>query len=373
MAKEDYYKLLGVNREASDSELKKAYRKAAMKYHPDRNPGDKGAEEKFKAVSEAYEVLSDNKKRQIYDQLGHDGLSGQGYSGPGNAEDIFSSFGSIFEDFFGFNQGGSQRQQRARKGTDLRYDLTISFKEAVFGTEKKIEFRRRMNCKPCNGSGARPGSVAQTCPTCQGAGQVRRTQGFFSVSMTCPTCKGSGTIIRDEDICKSCNGEGITLETREMNVKVPAGVDSGLKLRLSSEGEAGTFGGPSGDLYVVLNVEEDRKFIRDDLNILVHKELSFVQLALGCKIEVETLEGMENIDIPAGTQHGDHIKLKQKGVPNLRSRTNRGDFLVEVRANIPKRLNKEQRETLVNFAKLSNIPVEKDKAGTGSFFQKIFE
>lgn len=365
MAKQDYYELLKVSREASADEIKAAYRKAALQHHPDRNSGDPHAEEKFKAVSEAYEVLSDQRKREIYDRFGHDGLSGRGYSGPGNVDDIFSSFGSIFEDFFGFGGGNSQSKTRARRGADLQYELKIKFEEAVFGVEKEISFQRRSECLECHGSGAKAGSKPVTCNMCGGNGQVRRSQGFFSVAVTCPTCHGEGQVIKDP--CHKCKGHGSVSEKRKINVKVPAGVDTGLRLRVSGEGESGSLGGPGGDLYVVLNVQESDTFERDGFDIILKQDISIVLASLGGDLEVQTLKGPKIITVPAGSQHGDQITLHGEGVPHIRGSA-KGNFIVELMVKVPKRLNKEQKELLLKFAESFD---DKKKNG-GSFFQRIF-
>ncbi len=363
--KKDYYELLGIKRQAGDSEIKKAYRQQAMKYHPDRNPGDAQAEEMFKAVSEAYEVLSDEQKRGIYDRFGHEGLSGRGFGGNRSTNDIFSQFGSIFEDFFGFGgQGGSSR---ARSGSDLRYDLTLEFKEAVFGVEKEIEFDREQQCGRCDGDGSQPGSAPSTCRTCHGSGQVARNQGFFSVAVTCPSCAGAGKVIKNP--CQKCHGSGRQLEHKKLSVKVPAGVDSGLKLRVSREGEGGYNGGPAGDLYVVLGVKDHPEYSRDGVDIICSRSIGIAQAALGCKISVQTLEEVEEVEevtIPAGVQHGHRISIPGRGVPHLRG-VGRGDFIVEVSVQIPRKLSKEQRELLEKFAKISG-----EETAKGSFFQKIF-
>ena len=307
--KEDYYVLLGVERGASDTEIKKAYRKKAMQYHPDRNPGDKEAEEKFKLVSEAYEVLSDAEKKQIYDQFGHAGLEGQGYHGPRDASDIFSSFGSIFEDFFGFSGGGGSR---VRKGKDLRYDLTLDFKEAVFGTKKTLNFYKQETCDDCEGSGAKKGTKPVTCTHCQGAGQIRQTQGFFSVMMECSHCRGTGQIIKE--YCSTCHGQGTVNKKKNLEVKIPAGIDSGVRLRVGNEGEA-VPGGQNGDLYVFITVKESDVFERDGADVYVNYTLDCVQASLGCKLEIKTLDDTkETLTVPAGTQHGERFKLKAQGL-----------------------------------------------------------
>lgn len=360
MSKQDYYELLGVSKQASDSDIKTAYRKAAMQNHPDRNPGDKEAEERFKLASEAYEVLSDPQKRQVYDRYGHQGLSGQGFQDVG---DIFESFGSIFEDFFGFSGGGRSRQ---RRGADLRYDLEIDFKDAVFGVEKEIEFSRKAPCKACDGGGAEPGTSRAQCSTCNGIGQVRRTQGFFSVATTCPTCQGEGSIVQSP--CKSCRGKGTVREAKTLSVKVPAGVDTGLRLRITGEGEA-TQGGTAGDLYVVLHVKENDKYIREDCEILTYRPISMAQAALGCTVEVETLDGIREVEVPAGAQFGHQITLPGLGVPKLRG-NGRGDFHVQIKVEVPKRLNKEQKELLQKFAEISG---DKTASGqSGGFLGKLF-
>ena len=365
MQKEDYYKTLNVDKSASGSDIKSAYRKQAMKYHPDRNPGDKGAEEKFKAASEAYEVLSDAKKRQIYDQYGHQGLSGQGYHGPGNVNDIFSTFGSIFEDFFGFSSGGS----RASRGADLRYDLELEFKEAIFGVEKNIEFPKHIRCRVCDGNGAQDGTAFKTCAPCGGVGQVSRSQGFFTFASTCSTCQGAGKVITKA--CKPCRGQGAVEEKKVISVKVPGGVDTGLRLRVSGEGEEGSGGGPSGDLYVFLKVSESRRFIRDGEDIIVKEPLSFAQAALGCELEVETLESEQKMTVVPGSQHGDRLMLAGQGVPSLKG-GRRGDFFVELEVTVPKKLSKEQRELLIKYAELSGEKVSQASSGA-SFFQRLFE
>ena len=341
--KEDYYQLLGVEKGAGASDIKRAYRKQAMKYHPDKNPGDKKAEEKFKAVSEAYEVLSDQEKRQIYDQFGHEGLSGQGYHGPQNASDIFSSFGSIFEDFFGFSGGASS--QRVRRGKDLRYDLELDFKEAVFGCEKEISFYKQENCEVCSGSGAKKGTRPVTCTSCGGSGQMRQTQGFFSVMMECHHCGGTGEIIKEP--CTNCHGAGTVNKKKKLQVKVPGGVDTGVRLRVSGEGEA-VQGGKNGDLYVFIAVKESKEFERVDNDIYLNYPLNCIQATLGCKLEVNTLDSKETFTIPSGTQHGETFKLREKGVPSLKSQR-RGDFFLRIHITIPKKLSKEEKKHLENY------------------------
>ena len=346
-----YYDVLQVSANASADEIKKAYRKQAMKYHPDRNPGDKEAEEKFKVATEAYEVLGDIEKRKIYDRYGREGLKSSGYSGPGNFDDIFSSFGDIFEDFFGFGAraAGGRRQRGPIRGSDLRYDLTISFMDAVHGLSKEIEVNKPDTCWTCEGTGLRPGHQPQTCTTCNGHGQVMHAQGFFRVSTTCPHCKGQGEIITEP--CNDCGGNGLVPKTKKVAITIPAGVDTGAKLRLKNEGEGGRRGGPSGDLYVVLHVEPHEYFYRDGLNIHYQLPLSITQASLGCKLEVPTIHGSKNITIPAGSQNSHVFILKSEGVPSLRG-YGKGDMHIELKVEIPVELTKRQKELLKEFEKL---------------------
>lgn len=369
MEKKDYYDILGVPKDASNDSIKSAYRKAALKFHPDRNPGDHSAEERFKEASEAYEVLSNSEKRSVYDRFGHQGLSGQGFHGFQDVNDIFSSFGSIFEEFFGFSDpfGGTRRGRRAggrgKRGADLQYELVLSFEESVFGVEKEIEFERATPCKTCNGTKAKPGSEPVTCKTCNGYGQVRQSQGFFSIQTTCPHCYGEGTTIKE--VCPACRGKGVSMEKKKLTVKVPGGVDSGLRLRVSGEGEPGLGGGPSGDLYVVLFVREHKHYKREGFDIYMEHPLSIADAALGCQLTIKTLDSEETIKVPAGTQH-DHLHtIPGAGVPHLKG-VGRGDFHVQFKIVIPRKLTKEQRELLQKFAALS-----KEDQSSG-IFQKLF-
>jgi len=363
MSKRDYYEVLGISKNATQAEIKASYRKLALQFHPDRNQGDKEAETKFKEASEAYEVLSDDGKKKVYDQYGHAGLSGQGFSGFQDVGDVFSSFGSIFEEFFGFQGGGSRT--RARRGGDLRYDLELEFEQAVFGLETDIEFDRARLCDPCGGTGAASSTDIKTCNTCGGSGQVRRNQGFFAVAVSCPSCGGEGKVIKNK--CKTCKGDRYTVEHKKLSVKVPQGVDSGLRLRVQNEGEPGQNGGPAGDLYVILHVKPSKKFTRDGNELLTQIPINICQATLGTEIEVETLEGKKIVSIPAGTQHGHRITLPGQGVPFLRG-MGRGDFIVEVLVQVPKKLSKDQKELMEKLSLTFG-----DSVKQSGFFQKIFE
>lgn len=360
-----YYEILGVGKDASAEAIKKAYRKLAMKYHPDRNQGDASAEEKFKEAAEAYEVLSDQQKRQIYDAYGKEGLRSSGYSGPGNSEDIFSHINDLFGDLFGF--GGSRARRRDPngpvQGEDLRYDIRISFMEAVHGVNRQVEITKRETCWTCEGSGARPGNKPQTCPGCHGRGQVIRSQGFFQVSTTCPRCNGAGQVITDP--CADCQGEGLINRSKKVSIRIPAGVDTGSRMRLSGEGEGGRRGGPSGDLYVVIHVDEHEHFQRDGQTIYLRLPVSMVRAALGCEADVPTIHGTAQLKIPAGTQSGERFTLRGEGVPSLRG-GGQGDMVVEVQVQTPTRLSKEQKELLREFDELSK---ELEEEG---FFARLF-
>ncbi len=352
--KRDYYEVLGVDKGAAESELKAAYRKLALKYHPDRNPDDKAAEEKFKEAAEAYEVLRDPQKRQIYDQYGHQGLEGQGFSGFGGFEDIFSSFGDIFEDFFGFGSRGRGRSRsRVQRGADLRYDMTLEFMDAAFGVETTIDLEKAETCTECQGSGAEQGTQPQTCPQCGGAGQVGRSQGFFTIRTTCPQCRGAGQVITDP--CGHCHGQGRIVVSKTVSVKIPAGVDSGSRLRLSGEGEAGPNGGPAGDLYVFINVKPHDFFHREGTDVICLLPISFIQATLGDKVKVPTLTNEKELTIPKGTQHGELFRFRGEGIPSLRS-GQPGDQIIQVTIKTPTNISKKQEALLKEFANL-----EKDK------------
>ncbi|MGE5256112.1 MAG: molecular chaperone DnaJ [Hyphomicrobiales bacterium] len=346
--KRDYYEVLGVHRNASEDELKSVYRKLALKYHPDRNPGDKEAEENFKEAAEAYEVLRDREKRSLYDQFGHAGLERTGFSGFGGFEDIFSSFGDIFEDFFGFGTRGRARS-RTQRGSDLRYDLTLSFMDAAFGTETEIDVSKLETCSECGGNGCEPGHQPETCRQCGGSGQISRTQGFFTVRTSCPVCRGNGRVIARP--CLKCRGNGHMQVTKRVSVKIPAGVDNGSRLRLSGEGEPGVYGGPPGDLYVFIHAQNHEFFERRDNDVICQVNISFVQATLGDRITVPTLDGSKNLEIPKGTQPGDVLYLHGEGIPSLRTRK-RGDQIIQVMIKTPTSLSKKQEELLREFARL---------------------
>ncbi len=348
--KRDYYEVLGISRNSDDSEIKASYRKMALKYHPDRNPGDKTAEEKFKEAAEAYEVLRDSHKRQIYDQFGHQGLEGTGFSGFGGAEDIFSSFGDLFGDIFGF--GGSRgRRQQVRRGADLRYDLELDFMDAAFGTETKLDVRKMETCSECDGTACQKGTSPEVCRSCNGSGQVSHSQGFFTVRTTCPACGGNGQSIKHP--CEKCSGTGRIKVTKKVSVRIPAGVDSGSRLRLSGEGEAAPYGGQPGDLYVFISVKPHNFFERKDANIYCQVPVSFIQAALGDQIEVPTLNGKKILEIPKGTQPGDIFKFKEEGIPSLRN-GRRGDQIIQLLVKTPTNLNKKQENLLREFSNLEN-------------------
>jgi molecular chaperone DnaJ len=345
MAKEDYYELLGVARNASEDEIKKSFRRLAMKYHPDRNRDNPQAEEQFKKIKEAYDVLSDAKKRSAYDQFGHAGLEAGMGGGAGGFSYTAENFSEIFGDVFGdiFGGGGSRKRGRAQRGADLRYNLEVTLEEAVSGTEVKIRVPTQISCTECNGSGAKKGTTPVTCTTCQGHGVVRMQQGFFAVQQTCPTCRGTGQQIKDP--CRVCNGHGRVQETKTLSVKIPAGVDSGDRIRLGGEGEVGEGGGPAGDLYVQIAVREHPIFTRDGANLYCEVPISFPTACLGGDLEVPTLDGKVVLKIPAETQTGRLFRLRNKGVKPVRGGA-QGDLLCRVRIETPIHLNKEQLDLI---------------------------
>ena len=354
-SKRDYYEVLNVERNASDADLKKAYRKLALQYHPDRNPGDAAAEEKFKEAAEAYDVLTDPQKRQLYDRFGHQGLEGSGFSGFSGFEDIFSSFGDIFEDFFGLGSGRGSRS-RHQRGADLRYDLSLTFLEAAFGVEKELALEKMDTCETCGGNGCKPGTQPETCNFCRGTGQMARSQGFFTVRTTCPHCRGTGQMIADP--CRDCRGTGQIKTRKTVSVKIPAGVDTGSRLRLTNEGEAGRQGGPRGDLYVFIHVEPHDFFERDNSDIICRVPISFIQATLGDTISVPTLEDEKKLRIPKGTQYGDVFRFNGEGIPSLRT-GRRGDQIIQVIIKTPTSLSKKQESLLKEFAKLESGKISK--------------
>ncbi|NIP30967.1 MAG: molecular chaperone DnaJ [Candidatus Dadabacteria bacterium] len=342
MSKRDYYEVLGVRRDASSEEIKRAFKKLAFEYHPDRNPGDDINTEKFKEINEAYQILSDDNKRAQYDSFGH--ISGEGFHTDANFTNFGDLFGSLFEDVF---TGGGR--SRARRGRDLKYDLELSFEEAVFGISKDIEIPKHSTCSDCNGTGAEPGGQT-TCGSCSGTGSVNFTQGFLTISRTCTNCQGAGYVITKH--CKLCEGRGHVFENKTVKVKVPAGVETGSRLRMRGEGESGYNGGPSGDLFVEIYVKEHEFFKRQDNNIILEVPISFVQAAMGTKMEIPTIEGKEEFKFPAGTQPGQSFKLKGKGIKDLRSRR-KGDMYVISQVEVPSKLSSKQKELLKEFDKLA--------------------
>jgi len=369
MEDRDYYKILGVSRNATEEEIKKAYRKVAMQYHPDRNPGDKDSEEKFKVASEAYEVLRDPQKREIYDHYGIEGLKGTGFTGFRGFEDIFSTFGDIFEDFFGFGTS-SRRRARPRQGPDLRYDLKISFYDAAFGKETEIEIPKNVACEICNGSGVKPGTHPTLCPSCKGAGQVTRSQGFFTITTTCGQCHGEGKFIPHP--CKECRGLGRVKRKKKIQIKIPPGVDSGSKLRIRGEGEEGERGGPPGDLYVFIFLEPHEFFSRDGDDIVCQVPISFPQAALGAEIEVPTLNGKRDLSVPKGVESGELLKIRGEGFPRLRG-SGRGDLVIQILVRTPKNLNKRQEEILREFEEIGKKKGMEDQNDTTSGWRRFLK
>ena len=367
MAKRDYYEVLGVNKSASADQIKSAYRKLAVKYHPDKNKGDKGAEEKFKEASEAYHVLSNSERKQNYDNFGHAAFEngGGGRGGFGNF-DFSNHFSDIFEDFFGEGFGGGRRSRRSNnRGSDLRYDLSISLEEAFSGKKQDIKFSTSEKCDTCSGSGSKPGHQAGACSMCGGHGQVRSSQGFFTVQQTCPQCAGAGEEITHP--CSSCNGQGKKQASKRLSVTIPKGVDDGTRIRLSGKGEAGSRGGSSGDLYLFINVHSHDLFKRSDENLFFECPVSIADAALGTSIEIPTIDGGKaKLKIPAGTQGGKQFRLRGKGMPYMRG-NDFGDLYVQVNTEVPISLNKEQKELLEKFREIEN---EKSNPSIKKFFQK---
>ncbi|GAA5786978.1 chaperone protein DnaJ [Chitiniphilus shinanonensis] len=371
MSKKDFYDVLGVNRDASDDDIKKAYRKLAMKYHPDRNPDSKEAEEKFKEAKEAYEILSDAQKRAAYDQYGHAGVdpqAGMGGGGGFGAGGFADAFSDIFGDIFGGGRGGGGGRSNVYRGADLRYNMEITLEEAARGVEKQIKIPSHEECDTCHGSGAKPGTEAKTCHTCNGHGQVRVSQGFFSIQQTCPTCHGSGKYIPDP--CRTCHGTGRVQTTKTLAVKIPAGVDEGDRIRLSGEGEPGVNGGPPGDLFVVVHLKPHGVFEREGNDLHCEMPIGIGTAALGGEIEIPTLEGKARISIPAGTQTGQVFRLRGKGIKGVRTSIT-GDLMCHVVVETPVNLTSRQKELLKEFEEISQGDAEKHNPRAKSFMDKV--
>ncbi len=371
VGKRDYYEVLGVERGASADVIKSAYRKLALKYHPDRNPGDQTAEEKFKEAAEAYAVLNDSEKRQAYDRFGHQGVGGMGQGGFNPAD--FQDLSDVFGDFFGFGDifGGGGRsgrgRNRARRGADLQYELEIDFEDAVFGMSTEIKYPRTESCSACSGSGAKAGSRPRTCSTCGGRGQVYFQRGFFSVAQPCSACRGEGRII--DEPCETCHGQGSKRTDRKLKVNIPPGVDSGVRLRLSGEGEAGQSGGPGGDLYVLIRVREHKVFHREDNDLHCEVPINVALAALGGEVDAPSLEGEQKLKVSAGVQSGSRFRIKGKGVPDVNS-GRRGDLIVHIRVVTPDKLTKEQRK---HFEALAELLPSDHKPSDKGFLERFKE
>ena len=372
--KRDFYDVLGVKKDASDAELKKAFRQMAKKYHPDVNPDDKAAEAKFKEVNEAYDILSDSQKRARYDQFGHAGVDPNASAGPfGGFGGVDFDLGDIFDSFFGGGFGGGRSSSRSRnsaqRGSDLKHRVDLTFEEAAFGVDKVINLSRNERCESCGGSGAKEGSAPATCPTCHGSGQTQVRQktpfGQFSSISPCETCHGEGKIIANP--CARCGGSGTIRKSSKIEVKIPGGIDNGQSISLRGEGEPGLRGGPSGDLYVTVNVRKHPLFTRDGVDVICEMPITFVQAALGCDVEVPTLDGKVKYTIPEGTQTGTVFRLRNKGIPHLRG-GGRGDQFVKTVIEVPRKLNEKQKKVLRDFADLSNDDVYEQRRG---FFDKM--
>jgi len=364
MAKRDYYEVLGVNRDASEDEIKKAYRKLAMQFHPDRNPDNAKAEEQFKEAKEAYEILSDQEKRAAYDRFGHQAM--EGMAGAAGGAGFGDAFGDIFSEIF----GGGRARSNVYRGADLRYNLEISLEEAARGTETKIRIPTLETCEPCHGTGAKPGTEPTTCPTCQGQGQVRIQQGFFSLQQTCPRCGGAGKVVRDP--CTTCSGAGRVKKQKTLSVKIPAGVDEGDRIRLTGEGEAGVNGGPPGDLYVVVRLRPHSVFQREENDLHCEMPISFTTAALGGEIEIPTLDGSAKIKIPAETQSGKVFRLRGKGIKGVRTNA-LGDLLCHVVVETPVNLTPRQKELLLELEAINQEEVGRHNPKAKSWFEKVKE
>ena len=375
VSKRDYYEILGVDRQATDQQLKSAYRKLALQHHPDRNPGNTRAEELFKEAAEAYAVLADREKRSLYDRFGHAGV-GTAAGAAGFDPTIFADFSDIFGglgEAFGFGDlfgGGRRRRGGPQRGSDLRYDLEITFEESAKGTETTIQIPREETCEPCKGSGAAPGTSAETCSQCRGSGQLRQQHGFLTVARPCSNCRGTGKTIAKP--CSTCRGAGRVGRERKITVKIPAGIATGQRLRLYGEGEHGTAGGPQGDLYVVVHVQDHSFFQREEDDLYCEMPISFATLAIGGDIKVPTLDGREEVHVPSGTQPGTRFKLRGKGMPNVSGR-GRGDLYVIARVTVPKKLTKEQKRAVEELARVlppDNLEDETEE-GDKPFFERV--
>ena len=372
MSKRDFYEVLGVNRDAADDEIKKAYRKLAMKHHPDRNPDNPKAEEHFKEAKEAYEILSDPQKRAAYDQYGHAGVDpqagmGGGFGGAGMGGGFADAFGGIFDEIFG-GRGGGHGRSNIYRGADLRYNLEITLEQAAFGTETKIRIPTMEECETCHGSGAKPGTQPQTCPPCSGSGQVRLQQGFFSIQQTCPKCHGTGRIIPEP--CKDCHGAGRVKQHKTLAVKIPAGVDEGDRIRLTGEGEHGVNGGPPGDLYVQIHLKPHPVFQREHNDLHCEMPISFTTAALGGEIEITTLDGVAKIKIPAETQSGKVFRLRGKGIKGVRS-SGHGDLMCHVAVETPVNLTERQKELLRELEEISSSNSGKHNPRAKSWMDRV--
>ncbi|MES1244333.1 MAG: molecular chaperone DnaJ [Acidobacteriota bacterium] len=361
MSKRDYYEVLGVERNVGQPEIKAAYRKLAQKYHPDKNPGDKDAEEKFKEGAEAYAVLSDQDKRARYDRFGHQGVQGAAGGGFGGIDPtIFADFSDILGDFFGMGGGRGRGGSGMTRGADLRYDLTLTFEEAAFGVETTLRVPRLEGCETCKGTGSEAGKAPAPCSACGGRGQVRFTQGFFTVARTCPQCQGEGRVVSDP--CKECGGEGRVEKERSLSVKIPAGVDTGARLRLVGEGEHGRRGGPAGDLYVVVQVRPHPKFRRDGSTVFSKFPISYPQAVLGTTVEVDTIHGKSSLDVPPGTAHGKDFRLRAQGIERLDG-SGKGDHVVMVEIEVPnpRSLSEEEQQLLRRLAEIGGHPIREER------------
>ncbi len=373
MSKRDFYEVLGAQRKASAEELKSAYRKKAKELHPDRNPGDAKADQRFKELNEAYDILKDDQKRAAYDQHGHQAFEGGGRGGPGFGFDFSTSFTDVFDDLFGEfmggRRGGGGGGNRAARGSDLRYNMEISLEDAYAGKTASVRIPGSVACETCSGSGAEAGSKPQACPMCSGVGKVRAQQGFFTIERTCPTCQGLGRVVKNP--CKACSGAGRVQRERTLNVNIPQGVEDGTRIRLAGEGEAGVRGGPKGDLYIFLSLAPHPLFKREGADLLCNVPISFTTAALGGHVEVPTLGGgRARITIPEGTQSGKQFRLRGKGMPGLRGQGAHGELFVEVAVEIPVNLTKKQQELLREFEKAGNA---QNSPQTSSFFAKVKE